>query len=291
MGQPTQDRRGTHECIGSGPPLLFVNALYQPRQTWEPIIARLSESYTCICFDLPNQNLVFHGATAQPDCDTPEAYEAAILQTIDACGFRPEQVIACGLSSGANHLRHLHHTGGVNFRGLVLLGLDPPSLSKFHLAFNIECQSVLEAAGVERYSGLINFWFFSQTWINTNAFAIRYIKRRYAALFEDGQSVKALLRAAVAAYRRPIPADRFRCPTALINGTRDALCPADAMRAYAAEIGAHFGLSEGAHSFPLENAEGAARAIHEALGMLENTETLPVQVSCADAAPLRPQAS
>jgi pimeloyl-ACP methyl ester carboxylesterase len=78
---------------GSGPPLLFIHGLTFSRQTWDPIVDRLSDRHRCIAVDLPG-----HGVSGGSGAD-PRAVVTRLHATAAAAGVDTPVVV--GHSAGA----------------------------------------------------------------------------------------------------------------------------------------------------------------------------------------------
>lgn len=78
---------------GSGPTLLFIHGMTFSRQTWDPILARLTDHFRCIALDLPG-----HGGSRGSGAD-PRAVIMRIHATVAAAGV--ETPVVVGHSAGA----------------------------------------------------------------------------------------------------------------------------------------------------------------------------------------------
>ncbi|HEY2836651.1 MAG TPA: alpha/beta fold hydrolase [Rhizomicrobium sp.] len=69
---------------GSGPPIIFLHGMSWDRRIWQPIIARLSDRFRCVCVDLPG-----HGAshdlpkTSDYQLDAVASRLHQLFQTLD----------------------------------------------------------------------------------------------------------------------------------------------------------------------------------------------------------------
>jgi pimeloyl-ACP methyl ester carboxylesterase len=251
--------------IGTGPPVLFVNGLYQRRQAWEPIAKGLESKFEIILFDFPNQSLDQNGGVADPAFDGPELFEDYILELLAALALSPNEVSACGLSFGASLLRSLHLRRSIDFKQLILIGLFCPELVPFHKQFHRSFLKLLEEHGVERYAELITFWVFSHKWISKNPFSRYLVSSRFKAMFPDEESIRALQRATTADHERGVPPGPFRCPTVVVNGSEDIISPPRYMRPYAERSGAVFSTVDGGHVFTAENLDGSGMLLRHVL--------------------------
>lgn len=251
--------------IGKGQPVLLVNGTYQRRESWEPVANLLEDVCECILFDFPNQNAPANKTDPDPSFDRPEMFEDYILDVIRTLSFEPEQLTVCGLSLGSSLLRSLHLRRGVNFRKLVLCGLHCPELYNFYKLFNKEYIDLLEADTVERYAGLIGFWFFSHKWLADTPSAHRMIKALFRKAFPEKASIAAIVRAMGGEFHRGPPGGKFRCPTVIATGEQDVLCPPRYMQGYAERSDALFRTVEGGHVFVFESPQATANLLREIL--------------------------
>jgi pimeloyl-ACP methyl ester carboxylesterase len=250
---------------GSGPPLLFVNGLFQFRGAWQPIMKGLEESFTCIAFDFPNQNTVRNGTLPDPGFDRPEQYEDYILQVLASLSLTPQETTVCALSWGAGLIRSLHMRRGVPFKGLVLMGLHCPELREFYRLFHQEFQALLADCRVEHFMSTILLWFFSQEWWAANAPIHEILKGKFKEMYGREESLHAIHRSAIADFDRDFPEGKFRCPTTVISGEHDPIAPPKYAERYAREAGAAFRKVEGGHIFAGENPRLGATIIKQAL--------------------------
>jgi pimeloyl-ACP methyl ester carboxylesterase len=251
--------------VGSGPPLLFVNGLFQFRGAWQPIAKELQDTFTCISFDFPNQNTVRNGTEPDPNFDRPEQYEDYILHLLESLSLAPEETMICALSWGACLIRSLHLRRGVPFKGLAFIGLHCPELQEFYKLFHQEFQTLLDHGAVEQFMGTILLWFFSQEWWAANAPIHEILKGKFKEMYSREESLHAIHRSAIADFERDFPEGRFRCPTTLLSGEHDPIAPPKYVERYAREVGAAFRKVEGGHIFSGENPRLGAAAIKEAL--------------------------
>jgi pimeloyl-ACP methyl ester carboxylesterase len=92
---PVNDARQLlgYDDIGEGPALVLVHGLTFTRRTWDPIVARLRDSFRCIAVDLPG-----HGDSDGSGAD-PEAICDRLNQTLGALSV--ERPFVLGHSAGA----------------------------------------------------------------------------------------------------------------------------------------------------------------------------------------------
>lgn len=254
-----------YTSIGEGPPLLFVNGIFQYRQAWQPVVNHLKDSYRCILFDFPNQNTGKNGNGLEPSFDHPDAYEDYILYLLDSLSLKPEETRVCALSWGACLIRTLHFQKHVHFKGLALIGLHCPELWEFYKLFHREFQTLLEDRGSEHFIATIFLWFFSSEWWATNAPIHEILKERFGTILHK-EGLDALHRSAIADFERGYPEGRFSCPTTLISGEHDPLAPPKFVQRYAQAAGADFLQVHGGHMFAGENPELAATILRQVLG-------------------------
>ena len=104
-----------YDCRGGGSPLLFIHGLTFDRSTWEPIVERLADRFTCIAVDLPG-----HGGSDGP----PRALDEvafAMHQLLGDLGVDPPVAVGHsmgGAVAGIYAARHPVH-------GLVLVDQAP----------------------------------------------------------------------------------------------------------------------------------------------------------------------
>lgn len=258
-------RKFNYTRVGSGAPLLLVNGSFQRRVAWKPIAKVLASNFEVITFDFPNQSVDFNGGTSEPSFDRPEMYEDYLLALLEALSLNSKDVTACGLSFGSSLLKSLHLRRGVDFKRLVLMGLDSPDLAGFYEQYNRAASEILETHGIEWYISFMIFWYFSHQWFNENPKIRELVASQYKVMFAAPGSLQALFRAHVADQERGFPTGKVRCPTVAVNGIEDTINPPKHVQRYAESIGASFRCAEGGHVFTVEAPEAAAKLLREIL--------------------------
>jgi pimeloyl-ACP methyl ester carboxylesterase len=104
-----------YDCQGSGPALLFIHGLTFDRSTWQPIVERLADRFTCAAVDLPG-----HGGSDGP---TPRLDDIAVALKIllGELGIEPPVVIGHSMGAVIAGIYAGHH----QTRGLVLVDQAP----------------------------------------------------------------------------------------------------------------------------------------------------------------------
>jgi pimeloyl-ACP methyl ester carboxylesterase len=256
----------TYTRVGAGTPLIFINGIYQRRQSWGPITSGLSKWFECITFDFPNQNSAECPENINYSFDKPALYEDYVLELIETLGFRSEEVIGCGLSFGSNLLRNLHLRRKVDFKSLVLIGMGSAELLPWTVQFTKSFTKLCDAGDIERFTEMFTLWAYSHKWIGKNPIGVEFMKRRFVDLFSSNECIHALHRTVKEDNRLGIPDGPFRCPTTLMNGEEDIICPPHSISRYAQECGAAFHLMERAgHAFPVEDPENTLSALSKIL--------------------------
>lgn len=254
-----------YSSVGSGPPLVFVNGLFQYRGNWSPITKQLADHFTCICFDFPNQNTERNGEQADPNFDRPEQYEEYLLQFLAELSLEPEETMLCGLSWGASLLRNVHLRRGIQFKKLVLIGLHSPELGEFYRLFHQEFHALLTNSDKRHFLSTMQLWFFSQEWYAANAPVHEIMTERFVEMFSQEESLLAIHRSAIADFDRDFPEGRFLCPTTLLSGEYDHIAPPKYVERYARQAGAGFEQVPGGHIFSGEDPKLGAAVIKRAL--------------------------
>lgn len=119
MPEPTtQADDGTpldYECRGAGAPLVFIHGLTFDRSTWEAIVDRLADRFTCLAIDLPG-----HGGSEGP----PRPFDdvaLAVHQLLGELGIEPPVVVGHSMGGGLAGIYAAHHPA----RGLVMVDQAP----------------------------------------------------------------------------------------------------------------------------------------------------------------------
>jgi len=74
---------------GSGPTILFIHGLTFTGQTWDPIVARLSDRFRCIALDLLNAGLRAHPLIGRSGWSRTGRYRspaAPLINWLGGCG-------------------------------------------------------------------------------------------------------------------------------------------------------------------------------------------------------------
>lgn len=150
---PTVETNGIatyYERQGSGPPIVFVHAMYMNASQWDPQVEALAEDYTTITYDVRG-----HGRTGGSD---RERYDMALYaDDLDALleTLAVEQPILCGLSMGGCIAQVYAATNPESLAGLVLadtFAARPLPLSARLLFANVRTFALLD--NVVRYPTL-----------------------------------------------------------------------------------------------------------------------------------------
>lgn len=104
-----------YECRGAGSPLLFIHGLTFDRSTWDPIVDRLADRFTCIAVDLPG-----HGGSDGPPRPLDEL-AAAIHELVAQLELGPPVVVGHSLGAALAGLYAAHQPA----RGLVMVDQAP----------------------------------------------------------------------------------------------------------------------------------------------------------------------
>lgn len=239
--------------------LLFVNGLYQNSKSWNPIRKRLSQ-YPHITFDLPNQQQEKMNATL----DKFEDYAGFINDIINKELAAGTRLVGIGLSVGANILRYLHHDGGVDFDGLVLLSPNPGGLATFYGQYVASLQAALKQGGIKSFVDLAAYVSFSAEFFESSPLLSTLIYNQFDALYRDHtDALGALITAAATDPTLATPPATFRCRTKVIIGNEDYLVPKRRIADYMGRCNENAELvtAAGGHSFIMEQPETASELV------------------------------
>lgn len=257
------DERFRVEIDGQGPPILFLNGLFQSTPSWQFVREHLPAGFTHIRLDFPNQG----PAPADPAYATFAAYCDFVEAFLAARRIRAEDLVVVGFSFGAEVARALALDRGVRFRGLVLGSVSPPGFGRFWREWFSNLAVVADRGDVELFVRLIAFHMYSPAFFQRFAKAMAVMKMRYTQYFaKDPDSLRLLARAPLSRdFEREQRDEGFDIPVHIISPTHDNLVPHDMSAAYAARVGARHHSVEAGHTFIVEAPAATADIVAAAL--------------------------
>jgi pimeloyl-ACP methyl ester carboxylesterase len=104
-----------YDCRGAGSPLLFIHGLTFDRSTWDPVVERLADRFTCVAVDLPG-----HGGSG----GSPQVLDdvaLALHHLLGELGIEPPVVVGHSMGGAVAAICAAHH----RVRGLVLVDSAP----------------------------------------------------------------------------------------------------------------------------------------------------------------------
>lgn len=104
-----------YERRGAGPPLLFIHGLTFDRSSWEPIVERLVDSFTCVTVDLPG-----HGGSGGSGRNSADVVRAS-RDLLDKLGIEAPVVIGHSMGGAFAGMYAARHPAS----GLVLVDQAP----------------------------------------------------------------------------------------------------------------------------------------------------------------------
>jgi pimeloyl-ACP methyl ester carboxylesterase len=113
--QPADFAPLDYECRGGGSPLLFIHGLTFDRSTWDPVVERLADRFTCVAVDLPG-----HGGSPGP----PRVLDQVALTVnhlLGELGIGPPVVVGHSMGGAVAGIYAAHYP----VHGLVLVDQAP----------------------------------------------------------------------------------------------------------------------------------------------------------------------
>lgn len=245
------------------PKIVFVNGLYQNKNSWSHIQERL-HMFESLTFDFPNQTQV----DLKPELSNFSQYADYAEHKIKKASQSGREVIGIGLSSGANILRYLHDNRGMEFLGLILLSPNPGGLSVFYSQYVNSLLRSLKEGGVESFVDVATYVSFSASFFEKSAYTSSLINSQFKKLYGGNEEcLRALIHAAASDPTLKEPPTNFRCNTRIFRGEDDYLIPEHLISAYVQTCTNNVSLSliSGGHSFIFEHPEQSSELIAEAV--------------------------
>lgn len=252
---------------GSGPALLFVNGLYNGSHAWTPYLRELKQTHRVASFDFPT---VGHGTNEWCGFREQQQVIRGVLSELE---LAPENVVAVGVSGGANLLRCMH-TGPepLNFRGLVLLAPNPGGLTQFFKQLHDSYLTVLEKYGVEAFWRASLHTFYAPEFFNANRGVYELLIETLSDTFDgDPGRLAQLIKGLFEDNTLERPATRFTVPVLVLQGQKDVLIPRENMERYVETCEARplvYEVIRGGHGFPFENPVDVIAAVSKFLAKL-----------------------
>ena len=201
---------------------------------WNPLRKELEKKYTVIGVDFPNQG----AAELNPDYENLKDYALFIGDFLKAINLEPQEIVANGLSFGANVLRILNTEMKVPFKSVILTGCTPPSLFSYMNLFQEHLLKLLECGGLDLMSHEMVLRLFSAGFLSKNPNLMNYIRDRFQESFSHRpEAVKKLIRASLNNRQgQTAPSLPFVSPVYFISSLEDMMVPHVYAKEYAESI-------------------------------------------------------
>jgi pimeloyl-ACP methyl ester carboxylesterase len=227
---------------GAGPPVLLINGLGSPAETWRRLADPLREDFRVLTFD--NRGV---GRTGVPDGDyTVETMARDALAVLDAAGCSRAHVV--GLSMGGLIAQELTLSFPDRVAGVVLVSthLGIPHAGSSPDEMDLEAVTALTAAATlpssERMASLVPFIYAPDTTAEVIAADLAW--REAVPTTEEGFARQLT---GVAAWERRSELADWGAPTLVVHGRLDRLVPLVHGQRLAEEIpGAQLAVVDGA---------------------------------------------
>jgi pimeloyl-ACP methyl ester carboxylesterase len=105
-----------YDVHGAGSPLLFIHGLTFDRSTWEPIVERLADRYTCVAVDLPG-----HGGSEGSSVRRLDDVAAAVQHLLGQLQLDPPVVVGHSMGGALAAM----YAAAYPTRGVVLVDQAP----------------------------------------------------------------------------------------------------------------------------------------------------------------------
>ncbi|MFD0390207.1 alpha/beta fold hydrolase [Tistrella bauzanensis] len=160
-----RSRRGMHvEISGEGPPLIFVNGLFQSIDSWQGVQSLLPQTVMSVGFDMLNQGLSDSG----PDIVTFDDHCTVIADLFDELCLDISSATLVGFSAGADIVRSLVSRGRLSPRHVVLGAVSTPGFQSYWRQWFNNLARVADTGDVDMLVRVIAFHMFSPGFIEDN---------------------------------------------------------------------------------------------------------------------------
>jgi len=251
-----RSRRGMHvEISGDGPPMIFVNGLFQSIDAWQGVQRLLPSTVMSVGFDMVNQGL----SDSATDIVTFDDYCRVIAELIDELAIDITAATLVGFSAGADIIRSLVCRGRLSPRHIVLGAVSTPGFQSYWRQWFNNLARVGDTGDVDMLVRVIAFHMCSPGFIENNPRILDVMSLRYRQYY--GRRPECLARLARAQIGRAEAGGAMPCPVDMIVPTHDSLIPAEAAMAYAASIDARVHRIDCGHTFAVEAPQATATVL------------------------------
>lgn len=214
---------------GEGAPILLVNGLIHDLTTWNYHARILSKRNRVVRFDFPNQG----GSPDDSSFLTVDQQSQVVAEVIERANLDSTETVVVAQSSGAGVIRNLHCNLGMDFKQLILLGMNPGGLFNFYSQLYNGYLSLLRTAGVRAYYRSIAPMLFSPLFFEEHPEALEGIINNCEETYAHRMSaLDTLVQTPFHDHTASEPPTSFSCNTALLYGDLDYLVPAEKREAY-----------------------------------------------------------
>lgn len=246
------------------PDIIFINGLYQNKESWISVYDKLDSELKILTFDLPNQTAELFDRSAECFINYIDYIKNYFIQN----NIDTSNATVIGLSSGANMIRYLHCIENIEFQRIILLSPNPGGIEIFYKQYTNSLLNVLEAGGIELFAHSSIYTSFSPIFFQKSSFISQFLVDQIKLTYQSEENcLKALIKAVVSDPSLQSPPTNFRCETHIVTASEDPLIPSSKFENYLNSCTGNITHKEvsGGHSFPLEDSTSIASYINSQL--------------------------
>lgn len=237
---------------GSGPPILLVNGLIHDLTTWNYYAKILSKNNKVIRFDFPNQGLSYDDEDLLKIDDQSEI----VLEVLRKTNTTASDTIVIAQSAGAATVRNLHCNMNVDFKQMILFGINPGQLENYYNQIYTGYIDLLESSGSAPYYRSIAPMLFSPLFYESFPEALDSILTGLESQYRDREkALITLVKSTFHDHTLANPPTDFRNKTTIMYGDLDYLMPKPKYQEYFMKCNSNVSIKEfsGGHCFAFES--------------------------------------
>lgn len=224
-----------YRILGEGQTLLLVNMHFQRLEAWDRIAFELARYYRVINFEFPNQG----DSDTNAEMTNLRDYAAFAKDFLETLGENTEEIIAVGYSFAANILRIMNLEMKVNFKAMIIGGINPLKLRDYYIEMISGWNRIYEKCGIDEFAKHVAMRILSPHFISKNPSVIDVIQRALNKNYDGKpERVQAIMNAPGKYYEVMDVniKETYSCDVHIIGCDYDMIVPCQYVQEYAKAI-------------------------------------------------------